>query len=280
MDPTVLNHYFKYTASSIPSSRVGAFRFEFDSFYPILIKSNKVYCTFVDESTSDEDLILALRKLNEKTSSCIGEFNENGIYDGIIEYDHDKTKKKMGIYLVTLGGFSLNGRIYMLTTEKFLSVEEQNANEDENYSLVPFSIVISNFREKASKILFYSFTRELQMYYVEEEAPYPEKLFSGNIMNVYTNPNMVREKYHNANTIVLLTKSFATPEMAGEEFKFQVKFLSSDFLLDYFVSANPEGRSTNSPLSLNMTSCEDPYYVILNYNKLEAQRSTYIDLVY
>ena len=229
--------------SSITTSGIGAFRFEFDSFYPALEKSYKVFCTFVDQSTSDEGLISALRLLNEDTTSCVGAFNSNGFYDGIIKYD--KTKTKMGIYLITVTGYSLKGRLFLLTTEKFLSVEEQKVNEDEIYSLVPFSIVISDFSEKASKILFYSYTRELQMYYDEEESSYPEKLFSGNIMNVYTDPNLVRQKYHNANTMVLLTKPFAASETIGETFKFQVKFLSSEFLLDYFVYANSEGRSTN-----------------------------------
>ena len=225
---TDLNHYFKYSVSTIPTSRVTAFRIEFDTFYSFSTKTTKVFCTFVDSATSDADLIEALQLLNEETTSCVGDINENGIYDGIIEYD--ETKTKMGIYLVTTGGYQFNARIYLKITETFLSAEEQKANEDETYSLVPFSVVISDFREKASKILFYSYTRDLQMYYVELSTPYPERLFYGNIMNVYTNPNMVRQKYHNATTMVLLTKPFGATDIFGEVFKFQVKFLDTNFL--------------------------------------------------
>ena len=277
-EQTDLNHYFKYSVSTIPTSRVTAFRFEFDTFYTFSTKTTKVLCTFVDSSTSDADLIEALRAIDDTTTSCVGAFNENGIYDGIIEFD--ETKTKMGIYLVTLGGYQFNARIYLKITETFLSAEEQKANEDESYSLIPYSIVIADFREKASKILFYSYTRDMQMYYVELETPYPERLFYGNIMSVYTNPNMVRQKYHNATTMVLLTKPFGATDIFGEVFKFQVKFLDTNFLLDYFVSANSEGRSTNSPLSINMTNCYSPYYVIVNYNQPEAQRSLYVDLIY
>ena len=151
---------------------------------------------------------------------------------------------------------------------------------DESYSLVPVTIIISHFREKASKVLFYSYTRELQMYYTEEETPYPERLFFGNIMSVYTNPNMVRQKYKNADTMVLITKPFGAEDMIGEQFQFQIKFFASDYLLDYYMGSNLEGRAKNSPLSINMTECSNPYYVVLNYNVPEKQTSLYIDEIY
>ena len=239
---------------------------------------NKVFCTFVDESTSDEKLIEELGLLTEDTSACVGKFNEKGIFDGIIK--HDSSKTKLGIYLFTRGVIQFTARVFLRTTEKFLSVSEGRVTEDENYSLVPFTVTISDFREYASRILFYSYTRELQMYYVETDSPYPEKLFSGNVLSVYTNPNMVRQKYHNANTMILLTREFSQDDKVAELFKFQVKFFPSNYLLDYYVSNNPNGRSKNSPLAINMTECENPYYVILNYNQPEKQTSLYIDQIY
>ena len=271
------DHFFKYTVTTIPKSRIGALRFDFNRFNPESL-SNQVLCTFVEQQTSDADLEEALRGLSLKDSACIGKFDSEGKYNGIVEYD--TSKKKLGIYLVAGGYIEFTANVYVRTTEKFLNVEEAQVKDDEMYSLIPYTVVISDFREKCSRILFYSFTRELQMYYVEQETPYPEKLFSGNIMSVYTNPNMVHQKYHDANYMVLLTRDFTDEEKTSEKFKFQVKFFPSNYLLDYYVSDNAQGRSKNSPLSINMTECENPYYVILNYNKPEKQISLFIDQIY
>ena len=277
-DAKTLNHYFKYSFSSAPKSRVTAFRIDFDSFNELSLEMNRVFCTFVDESTTDEKLIEELGLLTEETSACVGKFNEKGIFDGIIK--HHSTRTKLGIYLFTRGVIQFTARVFLRTTEKFLSVSEGKVTEDENYSLVPFTVTISDFRDYASRILFYSYTRELQMYYVETDNPFPEKLFSGNVLSVYTNPNMVRQKYHNANTMILLTRDFSQDDKVAELFKFQVKFFPSNYLLDYYVSNDPNGRSKNSPLAINMTECESPYYVVLNYNQPEKQTSLYIDQIY
>lgn len=71
---------------------------------------NKVFCTFVDESTSDEKLIEELGLLTEDTSACVGKFNEKGIFDGIIK--HDSSKTKLGIYLFTRGVIQFTARVF------------------------------------------------------------------------------------------------------------------------------------------------------------------------
>ena len=218
-----------------------AFRFEFDQFDQI-IKGSKIFCTTVESTTSDDQLKTLLESLDESTTSCIGDFNEDdkGIYDGIIKLS--ETKMKIGIILKLQAVINFNARIYLRTSEENLEIIEQEKSIDQSLSLVPNTLVISDFRVYASKILFYSYTRELQMYYVEGDVPYPEKLFSGNILLVYTNPNQVRQKYKNANTMVLLTRPFAKTEQEGEQFQLQVKFFASIYLLDYFLSNNPLGR--------------------------------------
>ena len=276
-DPRTLNYYFKYTFTITPSSKISAFRIQFDQFSDMSLERNRVFCTFVDTSRSDADLIEDVRLMDENTTSCIGKFT-NGFYNGIIK--HDNSKKKLAIYLVSHGYVDFTARLYLRINEYILPVTENTIFQDESYSLVPVTIIISHFREKASKVLFYSFTRELQMYYTEENTPYPQRLFFGNIMSVYTNPNMVRQKYKNADTMVLLTKPFEAEDMIGEQFQFQVKFFPSNYLLDYYMGSNLEGRSKNTPLAINMTECENPYYVILNYNVPEKQISLYIDEIY
>ncbi len=73
-------------------------------------------------------------------------------------------------------------------------MEEKTFTVLENLSLVPLTVTISDYRDYASKELFYSRTRDLQMYYAVEDTAYPEKLFSGNVISVYTNSNIVRQK--------------------------------------------------------------------------------------
>ena len=276
-DGKTFNHFFKYSVKNIPKSRIGALRIDFDSFNE-LSQNNNVFCTFVKESTSDADLEQQLRLLTDEDTACVGKFNSKGIFDGIIEYN--TTNTKLGIYLVAKGGIQFTATVYVRITEKYLDVKESTFTTDESYSLVPFTVYIPDFRDSASRILFYSYTRELQMYYVEQDTPYPEKLFSGNVMSVYTNPNMVHQKYHDANYMVLLTRDFTQDDKVSELFKFQVKFFPSNHLMDYYVSNNPYGRSKNTPLAINMTECGSPYYVILNYNTPEKKTSLYIDQIY
>ena len=269
------NYYFKYSFATIPESRIGAFRFDFDQFDSI--ENKEVICTFVDESASDDQIISALDSVTDDKNVCKGAFKIIGIYDGIFEYD--KTKKMFVILLKTTN-LEANVAVYVRNKETALEVKEQEVNDFAKYSLVPYVIHISQFRQYASKILFYSRTRDMQMYYVEDENVYPARLFFGNIMSVYTNPNMVRQKYKNANTMILLTRPFDMEEPVGEQFQFQVKFFASDYLLDYYMGTNALGREKNSPLAINVTECAEPYYVILNYNQPEGQVSLYIDEIY
>jgi hypothetical protein len=118
------------------------------------------------------------------------------------------------------------------------------------------------------------------MFYAGND-PFPDSLFSGNILSVYTNPNMVRQKYHNANIMTLLVSpsGFGSNDL-NEDFQFEVKLYKTDFLLDYYVSSNSEGRPKNKPLLINMTECTNPYYVILNYNREEGKKVLILDQIY
>ena len=272
------NQFFKYDNSTLPTSRVSPFRIDFDIFYTEM-NDYKVFCTNVESSTSDSVLMDRLRYITITNSSCVDGFRSHAIYDGIVKLDPQKTK--LGIVIKTNSGASFTAKLYFRVVERILGTDESRPMEEESLSLVPFTINIPSFRAlDKSKILFYSSTRLLQMYYVETNNPYPEKLFSGNVLSVYTNPNMVRQKYHGASTMTLLVYPFGFYSNLGEEFKFEVKLFDSNYLLDYYVSSNSEGRPLNSPLLINMTECSSPYYVILNYNQAESEKSLVIDQIY
>jgi hypothetical protein len=165
----------------------------------------KVLCTNVPSTYSDSDLISALNevKADESKSTCEHLYKHYGYCDSIMKLDKNKTKIGIAIYLTSTQSplITINLRI----TERILGVDESKPNIDDTYSLIPITIDTQKFRESdASKILFYSSTRALQMYEAVSNNNSPTKLFLGNILNVYTNPNMIRQKYHDAFIMTLI----------------------------------------------------------------------------
>ena len=121
------------------------------------------------------------------------------------------------------------------------------------------------------------------MFYIDEESSTPVSLFTVNIMLVYTNEELINQKYHGAKTMILLTDSLSATEtkIIGEQFRFIVKYFNSESQIQYYLSGNPEGRVLNNPTAIEMTSCSQPYYYILNYNVLEEEkRILHIDTIF
>ena len=270
------NLFFKYESSSLPSNLITTFRIEFDS-YGKDIANYKVICTNVETSKSDSDIITTLKNLKDAESACINGFKREGLHDGIVRLD--SSKKVVAFMLKNTNGVKFTGRINLRIKERTLGTSELKPNDAETYTLVPYSINVKTFREKSvSKILFYSYSRVLQMVYPATTV-YPGTLFSGSILSVYTNPNMVRQKYHDASIMTLVVNPVVTSNLK-EEFQFEVKLYESNYLLDYYVSSNNEGRPLNKPLLINMTECTNPYYFIFNYNRKEGKKTLVIDQIY
>ena len=103
---------------------------------------------------------------------------------------------------------------------------------------------------------------------------------TGNIMNVYTNPEMIKQKYHNSFYMTLLTTARTQNNNLQDSFTFELVLLGSSSLLDYYVSSSPTGRVVNSPLLINMTVCTEPYYVIFNYNSPDTRKTLILDEIY
>ena len=276
--------YFKYNSASLPSSFITTFRIIFDT-YGTDISNYKVFCTNLQSSTTDTDLTKTLDYIVSTNSSCKDGFKRDGSYEGIIRLDKDKTL--LGIILKEAKtGNTFTGRVNLRIKERILQKSDQKPNDEETYTFVPYTINLPTFREDSvSKILFYSYSRNMYMFYAGNE-PYPVKLFAGKILSVYTNPNMVRQKYHDASIMTLWVHPFNFTQINDfkEDFQFEVKTYESNYdkyLLDYYVSSNSQGRALNTPLLINMTECKVPYYVILNYNKYEEKKkSLIIDQIY
>ena len=116
------------------------------------------------------------------------------------ENDIDKKENEDVIKL------KLNLRITGFSVEE----NEKKYNEDENAALVPYVFDLQKIRDSGkddyiSKVLIYSSKRELEMYHLQSGTP--QQLFTGNILLVYTNPDVIKEKYQGATTMILLTES-------------------------------------------------------------------------
>ena len=267
--------FFKYEFSTLPSNLITTFRIEFD-IYGTNISNYKVLCTNVEESLSDSEIISTLSNIKLLDSACINGFKRDGYYDGITRLDN--SSKVLAIMLQNTNNVQFSGRLNLRINERILEIDELQPNDKETYTLVPYLINLLSFRQiSVSKVLFYSNSRNLQMLYAGNTV-YPTGLFSGYILSVYTNPNQIRQKYHNAKIMTLIVNP--SEINTNEDFQFEVKLFNSNYLLDYYVSSNSVGRPLNRPLLINMTECDNPYYVIFNYNQKETKKTLIIDQIY
>ena len=109
-------------------------------------------------------------------------------------------------------------------------------------------------------------------------------MFSGNIILVYTKPELAIQKYHST-TLILISEKLEGQEHSalGDSFRFHTKMCKSEAQIEYFISQNPDGRTFNFPLSLEKNTCSynnNKLYYILNYNKDEAERTLILDMIF
>ena len=121
-------YYFKYSASTVPSSRIGAFRFDLGS----AITDPEILCVFVSDSSTDQQIIDAFDSVEVDTSVCVGAFNGNGVYDGIFKYD--ESKKLLAFLLKTKVTEASQAHVYVRNAENKLESKEQNVNDNSLYS--------------------------------------------------------------------------------------------------------------------------------------------------
>ena len=293
---TTTSNYLFYNFKSKPLGDVASLKITSENDYGLII--GKVICTLVKSSTSPQEMISEVNKAERTSSSlCLGEsIKDSNGFDALINMKNYEKELTKLVILVRYGigeneeNEEINEQdvimnITLMTTGVNVNKEGFGYNEDEQLTLVPYVFDLKEIRNMQtenyhSKVLIYSSTRELDMYYLDNGQPI--ELFSGNIMMVYTNEKVIKEKYNGATTMILLTNSLSKPSQTyiSENFKFKVFFFNSAAQMQYFVSSNPGGRTLNNPTTIEMLNCDQPYYYILNYHFTEGDRMLHIDKIF
>ncbi|MBO6244398.1 MAG: hypothetical protein J6O41_07575, partial [Clostridia bacterium] len=293
---TTSNNYLCYNFENEPTGDISSLKIFPDSKTGLPI--SKVICTFVQSTASTEEMIAAVNEAEKSNNNlCVGGSYDGGMtYDALINSKNIKNGNTKLAILIKYGteeegkNEELSDEMVMMnitirTTGYLIDKEDYEYNEDERLTLVPYVLDLKKIREMQtenyhSKVLIYSNSRELEMYYLQEGTP--GYLFSGNILMLYTNEDVIREKYNGASTMILLTNPFSKQNrvIIGEHFRFKASFFNSAKTIQYYVSANPEGRPLNNPTSIEMLSCDQPFYYILNYHQTEEDRKLHIDTIF
>ena len=291
------SNYLFYEFKASPNGNISSFRIK-EEEEEKRVKISEVGCIFVGKNTEKADMIsLVTKAIEEGKSNCIGGYNKDSHeYNGLINtIDIKNGKTKLVIKIIYDLNDNLNEKVQLKETLFPLiitlringyKVDNPNLqyNEDENLALVPYVLDLNEIRGKdetdyISKVLLFSKNHEMNIFYLDNGAPV--ELFFGNILVIYTNPDVIREKYNGANTMILLTETFSKrKEITEEEDKFKVYFFKSEETIQYFLSGNPKGRLLNSPTNIQMNSCDQPYYYILNYNSYEGNRILHLENIF
>ena len=297
-------NYLYYDFTGTPVGDVASLRIINEGETSVTVA--KVICTFVKKGLTDAEMLKIINEVPQTgTNLCKGDErkNPNG-FDALINAREVK-KENNRILMMIQYGFGENDLVKKENEENNEEVKDESVllkinlrisgfdvsenekkfNEDETEALVPYVLDLTKIRGQAtdyiSKVLIYSSKRELEMFHLENGTP--TQLFTGNILLVYTNPDVIKEKYLGATTMILLTESlFKNKEIViGESFRFKTYFFQSDNTMNYYVSSNPSGRPINVPTTMEMPDCEKPYYYILNYHYIETRDLTlHIDKIY
>ena len=275
-------NYLYYDFALKPTGNVASLRITSDQ--TIL----KVGCTFVEKNADDETMQEAVNEaVRDGKNSCVYQPTaQSGIFNALVSANYQGSKSRLVIQvLYGFGGEGTEASIVLKTKGTELSSQGEQSNQ-EQYSIIPYVIPLTEIRKNSgkdyvSKILFYSNTKEMEMLYVPDDNTAPISLFTGNIMLVYTNEELIKQKYQGAETMILLAK-ILTKEGSDSlgDLRFITYFFNSATNIQYFLSSNPEGRPLNNPTTIEMTSCTQPYYYIMNYNKNEGERKLHIDTIY
>jgi len=291
--------YYSFINTNVFDVPIGVFRIELGANTEGSF--GNIYCAWVDEDADAISMVDAIDEVIKNNNSyCFGGKNnvnyKNYNYMFKYSYTKDNLPRKLIIKVADIKPNTLfniyirKGENTPILQTTFDTLEEYGRREEYKLSLIPYILDLPSIRgddttiDYVSKILIYSKYFEMQMYYINDSSNSPIRLFTGNIMLVLTKPSLAEQKYFSTK-LILFSEHINGQEhsILGNSFRFHTKMFRSSDQIEYFVSANSQGRTLNFPLSLKMDTYNffgNKYYYILNYNTEEEQRNLYLDLIY
>ncbi|MBO6243381.1 MAG: hypothetical protein J6O41_02280 [Clostridia bacterium] len=255
-------------------------------------KVTKVSCVFVSKYATDSTMISWVNNaMLENNNVCLDiGHNAKNEFNALIKASYSGEKSRLVVQVIY--GFGEENNNNEKLKEELITINIRVGGYqfgdftgifslDEKLAPIPYVINLQHIRKKrinnkyVSKLLIYSNTTTMTAHYLSDKSSTPLKLFSGNIMLIYTNPDMIYQKYSNASTMILTTDALKQTTNV-----INVKNFDSESQIQYYVSNNEEGRVLNNPTAIEMTSCDRPYYYILNYNQVEDTRKLHIDTIF
>ena len=212
-------NYFYYDFENIPLGNISALRISTDS-----AKISKVTCIFVSQGLSDENMVSAINSASLLDNNyCLGEKNRyNDSYNALInakDIDLYAIRRRLVVQIlfesengeeiseITFANITIKNRGTDLSNEGLSPLEEP-------YTAIPYVIDLLKIRgdkpnNYTSKILFYSSTREMQIYYILDDNKKPINLFTGNVLVLNTNEDFIQLNYQGATKLILLSDSLS-----------------------------------------------------------------------
>ena len=295
------SYYYSYLPESISDVPVGSFSIELDSEKEYVF--SRVECAFVDEDEDEKSMIDAIQDVVDSYNSyCTGGKSviDGKTYNYIFRYTYkgDKPRrlviKLFNDYAKSDSDFTIyirKGENTFITPTNFEEEKEYGEQDENKKSIMPYIVDLEQIRGNSetdyiSKILIYSKYFEMQMYILDEtlKTNAPLKIFSGNIMLLYTKLDLAKEKYRSTKLILLCEDLFGQKETPqGTTFRFHTKMFKSDFPIEYYLYNNPVGLYYSYPLSFQINTCSETNnkaYYIINYNKALQEVTFYLDILF
>ena len=170
--------YFYYNYEFTPPPPITTFRLLFFPFiknYSINQNDFEIKCLLTDINIS----LLDLNNISTNESNCFGSFDKNNMneYDGIIKanlnkelYNNipDKDIDRLKIIFIIKNEWNALSEIKLYIRKNIYNLLPQEGfiEEKEKYSLIPYHINLSDFRNITDEIIFYSSTNKLELFYL------------------------------------------------------------------------------------------------------------------
>ena len=172
-----------------------------------------IKCLYLDagNNLSDISTVNYLKNISISESLCYGSFDikNKSKYKGIIyneKYKYNYQSFKKIVFMIKYDWDSLTEiEIFLRKNIYNLNNQEGIIKENEEYTLIPYYINLTSFRNISNEIVLYSPRNNLYLYYLNDDIFNGSLLYKGKIISLFTDLGNIFLKYDNNEEIVLFT---------------------------------------------------------------------------